>query len=157
MERLFFLVQHGEAKSEVEDPERHLTCKGKEESKKVAKFLLKTNLKVDIIIHSPKIRAKETALIFADILNPPRGVIQGENLSPLDSPEFWAEKLKVEENNIMLVGHLPHLSKLVSFLLTKDENKEIVKFRYSSCLVLLREEKNFYIKIFITPEICEIE
>jgi len=51
----------------------------------------------------------------------------------------------------MLVGHLPHLSKLTSLLLINDENREIVKFRYSSCLILSREEKNFYIKLFITP------
>ncbi|MEN3044841.1 MAG: phosphohistidine phosphatase SixA [Candidatus Hydrothermales bacterium] len=154
MEKLFFLVQHGEAKSEAEDPERHLTEKGKEESKKVAELLLKTNLKPDLIIHSEKVRAKETAEIFFKILNPQKGIIQGENLLPLDSPQFWAKKLKEEENNIMLVGHLPHLSKLTSLLIINDEDKEILKFRYSSCLILLREEKKFYIKLFITPEIA---
>lgn len=157
METLFFLVQHGEAKSETEDPERHLKDKGKEESEKVANFLLKKNLIPDIIIHSSKIRAKETALIFAEILNPIKGVIQGENLSPLDNPEYWVKRLKIEENNIMIVGHLPHLSKLTSLLLVNDENKEIVKFKYSSCLILSREEEKFYIKLFITPEICEID
>ncbi len=148
-----FLVQHGEAKSDTEDPERHLKDKGKEESKRVAEFLLRINLKPDIIIHSGKVRARETAEIFAKILNPPQGVIQGENLSPLDSPKFWAEKLK-EEEGIMLVGHLPHLSKLTSLLLVNDENEEIVKFRYSSCLVLLKERERFYIKAFILPEMC---
>ncbi|MEO0263154.1 MAG: phosphohistidine phosphatase SixA [candidate division WOR-3 bacterium] len=153
MENIFFLVQHGEAKPEIEDPERHLTDKGKEESEKVANFLLKINLKPDIIIHSGKIRAKETAEIFSKILNPEKGVIQGENLSPLDDPEFWAKRLKIEKDKIMLVGHLPHLSKLTSLLLINNKNKEIIKFRYSSCLIISREDENFYIKLFITPEI----
>jgi len=151
VENIFFLVQHGEAKSEIEDPERHLTEKGKKESEKVADFLLKINLRPDIIIHSGKIRARETAEIFSKILNPEKGIIQGENLSPLDNPRFWGERLKIEKEKIMLVGHLPHLSKLTSLLLINDENREIVKFRYSSCLILSREEKNFYIKLFITP------
>ncbi|MEN3046965.1 MAG: phosphohistidine phosphatase SixA [Candidatus Hydrothermales bacterium] len=154
MERLFFLVQHGEAKSEIEDPERHLTEKGKEESKKVAEFLLNINLKPDLIIHSEKVRARETAEIFSKILNPPKEIIQGENLLPLDSPVFWAERLREEESNIMLVGHLPHLSKLTSLLIVNNQDKEIIKFRYSSCLILLREEKKFYVKLFITPEIA---
>jgi phosphohistidine phosphatase SixA len=31
-----YLVQHGEAKSEVEDPERSLTVRGEEETRKIS-------------------------------------------------------------------------------------------------------------------------
>lgn len=153
METLFYLIQHGEAKSKEEDPERHLTEKGKEESKKVAKFLSEKGIKTDVIIHSGKTRAEETAKIYAEYLKPDKGILKGENLSPLDDPSFWAEKLKKENDSIMLVGHLPHLSKLLSLLITGNPEKEILKFRYSGCVAVLRENENFKIKWFIIPEI----
>lgn len=153
MEVLFYIVQHGEAKSKEEDPERHLTEKGKEETRKVAEYLSKKGIKPYLIVHSGKTRAKETAEIFAEYLKPEKGVIEGKNLSPLDSPSYWAKELKKENLSLMLVGHLPHLSELVSLLTAHNSEIEIIKFRYSSCIALSRENGIFRIKWFIIPEI----
>jgi len=150
-EVLIFLVQHGEAKTKEEDPERGLTEKGKRDSEKVAKFLTEKGIEVKTIYHSGKKRAEETALIYAKFLNPEK-VEKTENMNPLDAPSFWAERLKKAEENMMLVGHLPHLSKLASFLLTGDTEKEIIKFEYAGCLCLIKEEK-FKIKFFIIPSL----
>lgn len=151
MSKLIFLVQHGEAKSEAEDPERHLKEVGKEETRRVASILSRMSLKPSIIIHSGKARAKETAEILAEVLKPEKGIIEGDNLAPLDDPSIWAKRLESEEG-VMIVGHLPHLSKLTSLLLVGNQDVEIVKFRYSSCLVIAREDK-FRISLFITPEV----
>jgi phosphohistidine phosphatase len=43
---LFYLVRHGEARSEEEDPERHLTDRGVEEVKKVGAFLKPLGIRV---------------------------------------------------------------------------------------------------------------
>ncbi len=153
MEITFYLVQHGESKSKEQDPERRLTEKGIEESRKVANYLLQKGEKLEIIIHSGKTRARETAEIYAEYLKPEKGVSQGEKLSPLDNPYFWAEKLKNENKSTMLVGHLPHLSKLLSLLITGNSDIEIVKFRYSCCIAILKEKEDFAVKWFITPEI----
>lgn len=154
-EIIFYLVQHGEAKSKEEDPERHLTEKGKEDTEKVAKFLKKANVKPRKIIHSGKTRAKETAEIYAEFLKPEEGTSEEKNLAPLDAPCFWAKKLKEFDESIMIVGHLPHLSKLVSLLLTDNSEVEIVKFTYSGCLALAKQEERFYIKWYVTPGVCE--
>lgn len=154
MERLVFLVQHGEAKPEAEDPERHLKDIGKEETKLVATLLSKISLKPKVIIHSGKVRARETAEILADALEPENGILEGEGLSPLDDPLLWAKRLE-NEDGVMIVGHLPHLSKLASLLVVGNQDIEVVKFRYSSCLVLTREDK-FRIRLFITPEIVRM-
>ena len=47
-----YLVQHGEAKSEKEDPQRNLTDKGIDEVQKVANFLRPLKLTVNAIWHS---------------------------------------------------------------------------------------------------------
>ncbi len=153
MQTIFYLVQHGEAKSKEEHPERPLTEKGIEESKKVAHHLSEKGVKPDVIIHSGKTRAKQTAEIYAEYLKPEKGVLQGDNLAPLDNPTIWADKLKKEDTSVMLVGHLPHLSKLLSLLLTENPEIEIAKFRYSCCIAISKEKVNFKIKWFFTPEI----
>ncbi|RLD16037.1 MAG: phosphohistidine phosphatase SixA, partial [Caldiserica bacterium] len=62
-----YLVQHAEAKPKEEDPERPLTEKGVLNAKKVAEFL-KGKIKPSCIYHSDKLRAKQTAKIFSEIL-----------------------------------------------------------------------------------------
>ena len=121
---MLYLVQHGEAKREEEDPARPLTDKGKSEVEKIASFIAKTGIHIERILHSGKLRALQTAEILASHLKPPRGIEQADALDPLADPKIWAERLKDTNEDIMLVGHLPHLSKLASLLLTGDMNIE---------------------------------
>jgi len=59
-----YLVQHGEAKREEEDPSRPLTENGRREVEIVAKFLSEAGIKIDKILHSGKLRAAQTAEIL---------------------------------------------------------------------------------------------
>ena len=136
-----YLVQHGEAKREEEDPARPLTDRGREEAEKIANHIAKTGVQVERILHSGKLRAKQTAEIMAKHLKPPKGVDQADNLDPLADPKIWAEKLKDISEDIMLVGHLPHLSKLASLLLTGNADLEPIKFRMAGIVCLERDEK----------------
>ena len=55
-----YLIQHGESKSEEEDPQRRLTDKGIGEVQKVADFLRPLKFAVDAVWHSGKARAQQT-------------------------------------------------------------------------------------------------
>ena len=106
-----YLIRHGEAKSEQEDPKMPLDEKGKEDSKRVAAFISSGHpLNIDRIYHSGKLRASQTAEIFARALAPETGVFETEGLKPTDDANIWARRLKGIEKNIALVGHLPHLA-----------------------------------------------
>lgn len=65
-----YLVQHGEAKRKEEDPSRPLTNKGIKDAEKVAKYISKLEVKAKKIFHSGKLRAKQTAEIYAKHLKP---------------------------------------------------------------------------------------
>ena len=65
-----YLVQHGEAKREEEDPARPLTGRGKREAEGVARAAERAGLAPAEILHSGKRRAQETAEIFAARLKP---------------------------------------------------------------------------------------
>ena len=65
-----YLVQHGEAKPESEDPERPLTDRGEETVRRMAAWAAQVGLKVDEIRHSGKRRAEQTASLLAERLSP---------------------------------------------------------------------------------------
>jgi len=147
-----YLVRHGKAKSKEEDPERHLTERGAEEVRRVARFLAAAGIQVSKILHSGKTRARQTAGILTKELKA-REVKQVEALDPLADPKVWAEKLGESSEDLMLVGHLPHLSKLVSLLLL-GEDKEIIKFAAGGVVCLERDEEGRWTILWtIRPDI----
>ncbi|MEN2986485.1 MAG: phosphohistidine phosphatase SixA [Thermodesulfovibrionaceae bacterium] len=146
-----YLVQHAEAKPESEDPQRGLSEKGLKDIGKVANFLSKLNLQVDEILHSDKLRAKQTAEVLAEALKVKAS--ETDSLAPLDNPQVWAERLKTVDKSIMLVGHLPHLSYLTSMLLCGEREKGIVSFRMGGVLCLKKDKELWSINWMITPEI----
>ncbi|MFQ5854860.1 MAG: phosphohistidine phosphatase SixA [Anaerolineae bacterium] len=132
-----YLVQHAEAKSEAEDPERPLTDKRWQDVRKVADFLARqAGLRVHQILHSGKTRAHQTAEVLAEQLKPSEGVQAVEGLEPLADPSIWANRLAALEHDVLIVGHLPHLSKLTALLVCEDENQEVVKFQIAGVVCL---------------------
>jgi len=149
-----YLVQHGEAKREEEDPARPLTENGRKEVERVAGFLAKTGVKIQRILHSGKLRAAQTAEVLGQHLKPTRGIEKAEALEPLADPGIWIEKVNHMDEDVMLVGHLPHLKKLASLLLTGRDDLEIVKFRYGGVVCLERRENGLWsILWIIRPDI----
>lgn len=146
---MLYLVQHGEAKKEDEDPSRPLTDKGKNEVEKVASFASRIGLKIDKILHSGKLRALQTAEIMAKHLKPIKGIEQADGLDPLADPRIWAQRLNEISEDIMLVGHLPHLSKLASLLLTNSIEIEPVKFRMGGIVCLVKDERGKWSLLWI--------
>lgn len=82
-----YLVQHGEAKREDEDPARGLSKKGRDDALKVAAFVERMKIPVTRILHSNKARAQQTAQILAGLLKPKKGVSETDGLAPMDDPD----------------------------------------------------------------------
>jgi phosphohistidine phosphatase len=140
-----YLVQHGEARSKEEDPSRPLSEKGREEVKKVATTLSEhLTIQVTTILHSGKTRAQQTAQILAEYFDPPEGIQMTEGLEPLAEPSIWSERLAKTDEGLMLVGHLPHLSKLSAYLLCQDEEKKVVNFHRGGIVCLKRDETGLW-------------
>ncbi|UCG37066.1 MAG: phosphohistidine phosphatase SixA [Candidatus Bathyarchaeota archaeon] len=148
------MVQHAEAKSKEEDPLRPLSRKGWQNIRKVARYASETlAIQVDKIFHSSKLRAKQTAEVLASYLGPVQGVAIGENLEPLANPAFWKTQLSIIKEDIVVVGHLPHLSKLANQLLVIGETEEKAAFRNAGILCLQKTESDHWtIEWMITPE-----
>jgi phosphohistidine phosphatase len=146
-----YLVQHAEAKSEEEDPGRPLSDKGKEEADRVAKTLGTVGIRAAHIMHSGKLRAKQTAEIFSKHFGPSE-VREMLGLAPNDNPLMAKTFLESAREPVMLVGHMPHLSKLASLLITGNPEQETVQFSMGGAVCLIKDEK-WRVKWAITPEI----
>ncbi len=148
-----YLVQHGEAKSEAEDPQRSLTERGTEEVQQVARMAKKLNLCPSKIYHSGKLRAKQTAEIFSDSLK--RSAETAQGLNPNDEVRAWADQISREKEDLMVVGHLPFLEKLASLLITDNEKARTVIFRYGAVVCLeQREDRGWGVRWILTPEMA---
>ena len=131
-----YLIQHGESKSEEEDPQRRLTDKGIGEVQKVADFLRPLEFEVDAVWHSGKARAQQTAELLARAISAQDRVVQREGLGPKDQVATTKQALERTGGDVMIVGHLPFLGKLVALLVTGNEENEIVQFQFGSVVCL---------------------
>ena len=148
-----YLVQHGEAKPESEDPERPLTDRGAETVRRMAAWAAQVGLKVDQIRHSGKRRAEQTAALLGERLNPAQGVIAVAGLNPNDDVRPVAEAIRAEQAAVMLVGHLPHLSRLANLLLTGDPEGGVLCFQMAGIVCLVREGGQWAVDWAVPPEL----
>ena len=147
-----YLVQHGEATPETEDPARPLTARGREEVRRVAARAATLGIRVAEIRHSGKLRARQTAEILAAPLAPLRGICEGDDLAPDDDPETAKAEIESAGEPLMLVGHLPHLSRLASLLVLGDPGREIIRFRNGAVVCLIAVEGRWLVQWVLTPE-----
>ena len=151
-----YLIQHGEAKPETEDPERSLTSRGEKEVTSVSKAATGLHIRPTKVYHSGKLRAKQTAEMIAGALKIPNLTVQSvQGFNPNDNIRPWAEGISKEKEDLMLVGHLPFLEKLTSLLLCGNENARPVLFRYGAIVCLeQKEDKGWAVRWILTPEMA---
>lgn len=139
-ENKVYFMQHGLAVDKATNPERPLSETGVEQTRLMARHLQQTGATIKHVFHSGKLRALQTAEIIAASAsdNTPSAL---DYLSPNDDVKITAQQLNTE--NALYVGHLPHLEKLVSYLLCGDETAGLIKFQ-NSAIVCLEKSNGKY-------------
>lgn len=130
-----YLVQHGKAVPKDQDPEEPLSDQGSREVEDIAQKAAEMGIKIDLIEHSPKLRARQTAEIFGKYTNPRQGTRQREGIKAKDDVTQLANEVN-NAQGLMLVGHLPFMEKLVSYLLTGETEPKVVKFQNGGIVAL---------------------
>lgn len=100
-----FLVRHGQAKPKAEDPDRALTHQGVADVQRIAAFLRPLRLNLDVIWHSGKSRAEQTARILASAAAARQGVVERDGLSPNDPVRPIQKVIRALDVDAMIVGH----------------------------------------------------
>jgi len=151
--KTLYLVQHGEARPKAEDPQRGLSQTGRSTVEEMAVWAAAKQLRVERIVHSGKLRASQTAELFAMKLQPTGGVEAREGLNPNDDVSAVADWLEDQSGPLMIVGHLPFLSRLVGKLVADDPDQALVLFRNAGLIVLVEEDRRWAVAAVIGPEL----
>jgi phosphohistidine phosphatase len=125
-----YLLRHGLAVERgtpgfENDAKRPLTPKGRRQLRTAAAAMKKMNLDLDLILSSPLLRAKQTAEVVAAELKLKKRLVFADGLQPGGSVKELFRQLNdlmPAPENILLIGHEPDLSRLISLLTTGREN-----------------------------------
>ena len=146
-----YFVQHGKAVSKDIDETRPLSDEGIDETLAIAKQLVKNNISISQICHSGKKRAAQTAeIIAAELGLSSTNVIEGLNPND-DVKSFSRNHLTQNTVDTMYVGHLPHLGKLVSYLLSNYETANCVTFQNSAVVCIDTIDNDASLLWYMTP------
>jgi phosphohistidine phosphatase len=124
------------AESGKSDDERPLTDAGRRKMKKTARGLREVVGSIDHLATSPLVRAVQTAEIISDELDvAPAEVVP--DLAPDARPEDFVRWLATHSDKgvVAIVGHEPHLSSLVSWLITGSGGSRLDMRKGGACLV----------------------
>ena len=138
-EVMLFLVHHADAVGPEIDSQRPLSSQGHAHAERLARDAAARGVKPVTIWHSGKLRAKQTAECFWRACNPLAEFAAIPGLRPDDPPTDIEARLAAESRDVMLVGHMPSLPRLLQALLGTTASKEPVGFPQHALVALERE------------------
>jgi phosphohistidine phosphatase len=133
-----YLVQHGAALPSEVDPARLLSESGRRDVQAIAEFLKGAGIRVERVWHSGKSRAEQTAQLLAKAVMPRGKIEKVGGIGPNDDVAGFVSDADVWEQDTLVAGHLPFLSRLVALLVAGDPEHEIVGFLPGSVVCLER-------------------
>ncbi len=145
-----YLIQHGVALPREKNPDRPLSTQGEAQVQRTGEYLRSRGITADVIWHSKKIRAAQTAEIIAEALGC-KQIKARDDMNPKDPVKKFSEEISASKMDIVIVGHLPFLQKLGSRLLTGVEKNDFISFKNSGVLALDYDEK-WKIDWLVPPE-----
>ena len=153
-----YLIRHAHAVPAADDAERPLSKKGREQVKRLAKFLKDSRaFQPDEMWHSPLLRSRQTAKLLAKKLEFTAPLIEVEGLEPEDDARATAVRLKNLRRDIAIVGHEPHLSALASELIARAPKTSAFVLRKSSVLAIERDrsgrDSRWLVRWQVSPEL----
>jgi phosphohistidine phosphatase len=122
MSRQLWLLRHAEAEPHGTrpDPERRLTARGERQAQAAGAAIARLQRRLDAVLFSPKVRARETAEIAAELWSERQRALL--RCYPPLAEGFDAAQAKdaaleaTADGRVLLVGHEPDLSRTVAEL-----------------------------------------
>jgi len=145
-----FVLRHGIAADldtlgVANDADRPLTPEGERKVSQIAKAIGKLELSFDLILSSPYLRARRTAEIVAERFEAGKKLELSDVLTPGGSTKRLVELLKCARpspESVLLVGHEPYLSELISLLVAGKETFGVVLKKGGFCKLTIESLKH---------------
>jgi phosphohistidine phosphatase len=119
---MIYLVHHADAVGPDVDPQRPLSVTGRMHADRLAADAAARGVKPVAIWHSGKLRARQTAEPFLRACNPLAEFAAIRGLQPTDPPGWIKDRLAGEGRDVMLVGHMPNLPRVLTLLVSGTDS-----------------------------------
>lgn len=133
------LVHHADAVGPEVDPQRPLSLTGRFDVERLARAAAARGVKPAVIWHSGKLRARQTAEAFLSACNPFAELKAVRGLQPSDGPALFREVLAEEERDLLAVGHMPSLPRILGLLTTGSGDGDL-RFPLHGVVALRRDD-----------------
>ena len=120
--KTLYLARHAKSSwkhPELSDIERPLNKRGKRDAPYIGNLLKEKGVKPDILISSPAVRARKTAVVIAELIDYPKSkILIDENIYELSSTELIKiiQSFDDKYNSVMMFGHNPGFTMLNNYL-----------------------------------------
>jgi|SRR5215471_9137906 len=133
-----YILRHGIAADAGydRDADRPLTSKGQRKLWRITEAMAALELSFDLILSSPYLRARQTAEIVAEAFGAEKRLELCGALAPDGAVKElvnWINEHKPAPENVLLVGHEPYLSELVSVLISGASGSAVVLKKGGLC------------------------
>jgi len=146
-----YVLQHGDAVTKQEDPERPLSPIGCQDVERLAEYLTSKDVLIQRIIHSGKLRAEQSAQIIAEKLAPEVTPEKYSGISPNDDAAIFVKNIDIEKESVLIASHMPFVANLSSILLS---GTNAVNLSFSPGTIACFEHHNdvWSLKCMISPD-----
>ena len=136
-----YILRHGIATEPntqglAKDADRPLTPEGKRKLWQIAEAMAALELGFDLVLSSPYVRARQTAEIIVEALKARKRLEFSDSLTPGGSTKKLVDllnHLQPPPESVLLVGHEPYLSGLISLLVSGDASLAVVMKKGGLC------------------------
>lgn len=157
---LYFL-RHANAGESLADPKqdekRPLDQVGVEQSQHMGRVLKALDVKVDLIISSPLVRAKQTAALAATALGFQKSLLLEDSLRPDAKFQDFRDLLRrhAKENAIMVVGHNPTLSEFLALLVSDEATDSTIELKKGAVAKVQMKRRRPLLQWILTPKLVQ--
>ena len=120
---MIYLVHHADAVGPEVEPQRPLSPMGRDHADRLALRAKDRGVNPVAIWHSGKLRARQTAEAFWRTCNPLADFAAIAGLQPSDSPSRVRDLVAGEQRELMLVGHMPSMPRILRLLTTGADDE----------------------------------
>ncbi len=144
-----------------QDGDRPLTDKGAAKLRRVVRGMSALGLSFDLILTSPYVRARQTAEIVAEEMGAGKKCERSPHLAPDGDPRALIAAIasrSTASTSVLLVGHEPLLSQLISVLVSGDERTQVTLKKAGLCKLVaptLRYERCASLEWLLAPSQLE--
>jgi len=125
-----YLMHHANALTVEQDPDRHLSEQGVQESERMGNFLKSQGVSVSKILHSDKQWTLETGERVAGAMGATgKTAVAGYEINTDDDLAPFMAEIASSDGDLLMTGHSDYIVRAASKMLTGDEGRQAIELK----------------------------